>query len=33
MEWCRRGPPMAEVTLVEVVEESLEGSRDFVIID
>jgi acylphosphatase len=33
VEWCRRGPPMAEVTLVEVVEESLEGSRDFVIID
>jgi acylphosphatase len=33
VEWCRRGPPMAEVTLIEVVEESIQGSRDFVIVD
>jgi acylphosphatase len=27
--WCREGPPGARVTSVEVVEEPLEGERDF----
>jgi acylphosphatase len=29
VEWCRRGPPRAVVTDVEVTEEEPRGERDF----
>ena len=33
VDWCRRGPPMAVVTAVEVIDETPDGLRGFHIQD